>query len=274
MFETSYRPISDEHPEWGLIALLPWDQRIFGFPVADYQLRDSLYTAKSREAFRACLENWAGTNRVELIGCNAPAEDTIGCALLPVVGFAYVDYTLKINQSRLQSWDPPASKLPVRIAQEEDRTSLEAVAQNAFRAGRYHMDPRFPRALSELRYKHWVANALAAAGPGSRLYVTGEIGKVSGFFHVNIEGDEAYITIIAVQFDKQGGRTGHDLAAGSLADLKSRGIRRMSSKVSAMNSSVINLATYLGWRVSDPQVIFHWHAPNAPHLVQPREIFS
>lgn len=273
MFETSYTPLSNDHPEWGSIALLPWDAEIFGFPVADLRVGDSAEAARGLEVFRACLNDWAKRNRAELIGCSAPAEDMIWSALLPEAGFHYVDYTLKINQQRLQSWTPPPVKQSVRLAEPEDRSSLEAVAQTAFRAGRYHMDPRFPRALSELRYKHWVTNALAAAGPSSRLYVTGDVGQVSGFFHVNVQGEEAYITIIAVQLDRQGGRTGHDLATGGLADLKSRGIRRMNSKVSAMNSGVINLATYLGWRVSDPEVVFHWHAPDAPHLVKLEQVF-
>lgn len=274
MFETSYAPLKNDHPEWGSVALLPWDQEIFGFQVADLRVGDSGEAAKNREEFRQSIDDWAKRNQAELIGCSAPAEDPIWPALLAWAGFAYVDYTLKINQQRLQSWTPPPVKQPVRLAEPEDRVSLEAVAQTAFRAGRYHMDPRFPRALSELRYKHWVANALAAAGPGSRLYVTGDVGQVTGFFHVNVNGEEAYITIIAVELEKQGGRTGHDLATGGLADLKSRGIRRMNSKVSAMNSGVINLATYLGWRVSDPEVVFHWHAPDAPHLVKPDSVFG
>jgi hypothetical protein len=274
MFEASYQLLSVEHPQWGRVATLPWDEKVFGFPVGDYQAGDSRSIAITCANFRENLANWAEKNRVELVGCSIAADDILWCTLLPELGFTFVDYTLKISQPRLQTWEAPPSKLPVRLAQLIDEASIESIAQHAFRAGRYHMDPRFPRPLSELRYKHWLSNALAASGPTSRLYVTGEEGHATGFFHVNLDGDAAYITIIAVALDKQGTRTGIDLCAGALRDLKSIGIRRMSSKVSAMNSGVLNLAIYLGWRVSDPQAVFHWHAPNGPHLVKRDDVFA
>lgn len=274
MFEASYQVLSDRHPHWGRVAVLPWDAQIFGFPVGDFQAGDLQYLVGTCAKFQETLSLWAAENRVELIACTVPADDIRWCALLQQLGFAYVDYTLKISQTHLQRWEPPGSKIAVRLAQPEDQESVERIAQHAFRAGRYHMDPRFPRALSELRYKRWLSNAFAALGPGSRLYVTGEVGHTTSFFHVNLNGNEAYITIIAVDPDYQGGPTGIDLCTGALIDLKSMGIRRMSSKVSAMNSGVMNFAGYFGWRFSEPQAVFHWHAPDAPHLVSSDQVFA
>ena len=274
MFEASYHLLSAEYPQYGRVATLPWDEKIFGFPVGDYQAGDPRYVANTRTNFQESLHDWAGMNRVELVGCSVDADDLLWCTLLPELGFTFVDYTLKITQPRLQSYEPPTPKIPVRLVQPEDQPSVEQIAQHAFRAGRYHRDSRFPRLLSDLRYKHWIANAFAALGPSSRLYVTGKEGQATSFFHVNLDGDQAYITIIAVAPDRQGGRTGIDLCAGALIDLKSIGIRRMSSKVSAMNSGVMNLAVFFGWRFSDPQTVFHWHAPNAPHLVPPDEVYA
>lgn len=274
MFEASYQDLSPDRPEWGRVAILPWDQEIFGFPVGDYQAGDVRQIAGSREEFQATLSGWAERFGVELVGSSVAADDVLWCTLLPELGFAFVDYTLKIAQPRLQAWVPTAAKLPVRLAQPVDKTSVELIAQHAFRAGRYHRDPRFPRSLSDLRYKHWLGNTFSASSPFSRLYVTGDEGKATSFFHVNLSDDEAYITIIAVAPEKQGGRTSVDLCTGVLIDLKSMGIRRMSSKISAMNSGVMNLAVFFGWRFSDPQSVFHWHSRNAPHLVQPEEVFS
>lgn len=274
MFEASHQVLSEPHPEFGRVSTLPWDEKIFGFPVGDYQAGDSRTVAKQTEMFLHSLQKWAADNRVELVGSSVAADDTLWCTLFPELGFTFVDYTLKISQPRLQGWQAPHAKGPVRLAQPIDEPSVELIAQHAFRAGRYHRDSRFPKALSDLRYKQWLGNAFAALGPSSRLYLTGEVGHATGFFHVNLEGEHAYITIIAVAPDKQGGRTGIDLCTGALTDLKSMGIRRMSSKVSAMNSGVMNLAVFFGWRFSDPQAVFHWHAPNAPHLVKPDEVYA
>jgi hypothetical protein len=274
MFDASHQLLSAEHPEWGRIATLPWDEKIFGFPVGDYQPGDSRSIAATRPSFQEKLRNWSEMNRIELVGASVPADDILWCRLLPELGFAFVDYTLKISQPSLQAWEPSPFKIPVRLAQPEDQPSVERIAQLAFRAGRYHMDPCFPRSLSELRYKQWLSNAFAASGPSSRLYVTGEVGQATSFFHVNVDGEDAYITIIAVAPDKQGGRTAVDLCTGALTDLKSMGVRRMSSKVSAMNSGVMNVAVFFSWRFSDPQAVFHWHAPNAPHLAKPEDMFA
>jgi hypothetical protein len=274
MFEATYQALSDEHPQWGHVAILPWDQVIFGFPVADYRAGDSRYIANTRTSFRERFNQWAAVNRVELVGCAVAAEDILWCRMLQELDFVYVDYNLKVSRSRLQSQKLPPSKIPVRLAQMEDQASVERIAQHAFRAGRYHMDPRFPRSLSELRYKHWLGNAFAALGPGSRLYVTGELGQATSFLHVNLMGDEAYVTIIAVAPENQGGRIGLDLCAGVVRDLQTLGIKRMSSKLSPMNLNIMNFMVYFGWRFSDPQSVFHWHAPDAPHLVPSEEIQS
>jgi len=273
MFEASYQMLLANCPDFGRISTLPWDEKIFGFPVADYQSGDARVIAGAKREFSKTLEAWADVNRVELVGASVPAEDVLWCTLLPILGFTFVDYTIKISQPRLQAWTPPPTKGAVRLAEPADEAGVEYIAQHAFRAGRYHRDGRFPRALSDLRYKQWMTNAFTSLGQGSRLYLTGEVGHATGFFHVNLDGEYAYITIIAVAPDKQGGRTGLDLAAGALADLKAIGIRKMNSKISAMNSGVMNLAVFLGWRLADAHAVFHWHAPDAPHLVKEEDVF-
>ena len=274
MFETSYEPLSDQHPDWGRIAVLPWDCEIFGFPVADYQGGDLIDIANTLPEFKEAFNRWTEKNRVELVHCIVPAQERLWLTLLPEIGFSYVDYTLKISTNRLHLWEPFHTKIPVRPAVPADRASIERIAELAFHVGRYHMDPRFPRPLSELRYQRWLGNALDAVGPQNRLYVTGEVGAVTSFFHVTLNGEEAYITIIAVDPARQGGRTGIDLCCEVLKDLKASGVRKMSSKISAMNNNVQNFCVYFGWRFSDPQVVFHWHAPNAPHLVKWEEVYE
>ncbi|MGB8646677.1 MAG: hypothetical protein WCF84_15660 [Anaerolineae bacterium] len=266
MFDSHYQNLSAENPEWGRVATLPWDAEIFGFPVGDYEAGDAAAIARNLDAFRAQFNQWAAANQVEIVHCTVPATNQPWYTLLPALGFAFVDYTLKIYTKSLHTAVIPMNKIPVRLADARDQESVERIAEQAFRAGRYYADPLFPKRLVEIRYRRWLANAFAALGDNSRLYVTGEVGNVTSFFHITREREEAYITIIAVEPTRHGSTIGVELCAGVLRDLQASGIKRMSSKISALNSGVMNFVNYYGWRFGNPQVAFHWHASDAPHL--------
>jgi hypothetical protein len=44
-------------------------------------------------------------------------------------------------------------------------------------------------------------------------------------------------------------------------------VRWITSKVSAANVGIISLVAGLGYRFREPEATFHWHAPDAPHLL-------
>lgn len=274
MFETSYQILSAENPKWGTIAILPWDTDIFGFPVAEFKAGDCVAVAEQRTAFEHLLTNWASTHAVELIACSISGDDARWRVLLPQLGFTFVDYALTAMLTKLQAVNLPPTRVPIREASREDQAEVERIAEHAFRAGRYHADPRFPRELADLRYRCWLGNAFASLGPKSHMYLTGEPGNITGFCHINLDGDRAYITILGVDPEFQNGTTPFGLFIGTLAQLKRAGVRHVSSKLSAMNTPIMNLAAFVGARFSQPQAIFHWHAPGAPHLVPLEAVYS
>jgi hypothetical protein len=154
------------------------------------------------------------------------------------------------------------------LATPADQESVEQIAEQAFNAGRYHVDARFPRALANLRFRRWLGRAFAEAGPDSRIYVIGESGALKAFTHSTVEGDRAYITIGGAVVDLQGHGAGAAIFLGTVEALRDSGIRRAQSKLSASNTPMMNLAAYAGSRFSDPQDVFHWHAADAPHLLK------
>ncbi len=215
------------------------------------------------------LRDWAAENSVELIGCSIPGEARAWRALLPGIGFDYVDTTLHATLARLQAMTYRPLRMPVRLALPDDRTGLEAIGERAFRAGRYHADPRFPRELADLRYRRWLADAVAAAGPANRIYVTGESGAPTAFVHVTLQDSESgYVTLMGADPSAQSSTAPVAVWIGTMQALKDAGIRRLDSKLSAGNPRMINLAAYAGWRLSEPRLVFHWHAPEARHLLR------
>jgi hypothetical protein len=266
VLEASFQPLEDGTPGWGRVAILPWDTEIFGFPVAAWQPGDPAAIAADPEAFRKGFRGWASTHGIELVACTVVADDRAWQAILPEVGFAFVEQTVRIRL-RLQAFDAPPPATPVRLATPEDGPSLEEIAGNAFRHGRYHADPRFPRELADHRYQYWVRSTFRSTDPRDRVYVLGRPGTVKGFFQLQLNEDRAETGIMAVSKALQGSPAGPELVIGTQLALKSEGVRWITSKVSAANVALLNLVTSLGYRLRQPEATYHWHAPDAPHLL-------
>ncbi|MDP9100254.1 MAG: GNAT family N-acetyltransferase [Verrucomicrobiota bacterium] len=267
MSDPTYHDLLAASPDWGRVGVLSWDSDVFGFLVATYQPGEPSSVFENLRPIHTALQEWAVGNRVELIGCSTSAHEPRWRALLPRLGFVHVDSTLTYTMPKLQRTKFPRS-YAVRLATPADQASVEQIAEQAFNAGRYHADVRFPRTLANLRFRRWLSQAFAEAGPDSRVYVIGESGAARAFTHSTVEGDRAYITIGGALMDLQGHGAGAAIFLGTVEALRDSGIRRAQSKLSASNTPMMNLAAFAGSRFSDPQDVFHWHAADAPHLLE------
>lgn len=274
MFEAAYEHLSAENPEWGNVALLPWDTEIFGFAVADFKPGDARVIFEHRSAIGARLTSWATEQQAELIGCSVPAAEERWRTLLPRIGFTYVDSTLTYTLPKLQTVRFGRKHTPVRLATMADQAAVERVCETGFRAGRYHADARFPVTLANARYRRWLAKEFESLGDSNRVYVAGKIGAAIGFIHVRVEGDEAYLTLGGADPAMQSGILPFSVFIGTLEALRDSGVRRVESKLSAGNTPMLNLASYAGSRFSEPETVFHWHASESQHLVNFDSLFS
>src|SRR5262245_60726499 len=148
MSETSFRPLREDCPEWGRVTVIPWDTEIFGFPVGAYEPGDARVVGASREPFRRCFGEWAAAHAVELVACSVGGGDRAWQVLLPDLGFAWIEQTIRLA-CRLDRFQSPPPTRPVRLATPEDRPQVEEIAGHVFRHGRYHADPRFPTELAD-----------------------------------------------------------------------------------------------------------------------------
>lgn len=267
MFSAAFEPLRADCPEWGQAAVLQWDAEIFGFGVADYKVGDVERVKSDPEGFCSALVNWANNKQVELISSSVLASDLQWCAVLQEQGFRFVDYTVECVNKRIQSLHVLPTRNPVRLATPSDQAGVERLAESAFRFGRYHADPRFPRELADRRYSWWVRNAFRRMGPGVPIYLTGQPEHITGFVQATVNGSDAHINIAAVEPTLQGGIIGYDLIGGALLNLKAAGVRRVTTKVSAANTAIMNIVVGFEGRFRPSQAVFHWHAPNAPHLL-------
>ncbi len=104
------------------------------------------------------------------------------------------------------------------------------------------------------------------------MYVVGKPGNVKGFFQLRLVEDRAEVGIMGVAESAKGSPAALDLMTGMQLDLKALGIRWITAKLSAGNTRVINLVSHFGYRFRNAQATFHWHAPEARHLLPPGTI--
>jgi hypothetical protein len=269
MPEVSAQALDVGHPEWGRVFVVPWDTDIFGFPVAIYEPGEASALQGALKAFGERFLAWASERRVELISCAVAADERVWRALLPVLGFTVVEQTLELS-FRVQTYAASPPTRPVRLATADDHPQIEEIAGHTFRHGRYHADPRFPLDLADRRYRHWIRSALMSGDPAARVYVVGPPGGVQGFFQLRLVADRAEVGIMGVTASAKGSSAGLQLMTGAQLELKALGVRWITSKLSAGNTRIMNMVAHFGWRFRNAQATFHWHAPDAPHLL-PRE---
>jgi hypothetical protein len=272
MAEVSVGPLDAERPEWGRVFVVPWDTEIFGFPVGTYDPGDARAVHAGREAFGGQFRAWASSRQVELVSCAVEADERVWRTVLPELGFTCVEQTLDLA-FRVQAYAAAPPSRPVRLATVDDHAQIEEIAGRTFRHGRYNADPRFPPALADRRYRHWVRSACTSASPADRVYVVGKPGSVKGFFQLRLAEDRAEVGIMGVAESAKGSPAALDLMTGMHLDLKGLGIRWITAKISAGNTRVINLVAHFGYRFRSAKATFHWHAPDARHLL-PRGTIS
>ncbi len=265
-FHLEFTHLSPDNIAWGEVALIPWDAAIFGFPVGTLKGADWSIVANQAERFMADLAAWAAAHNVEVVSCEIAASNTHAMALLPLLGFQFVDCKIEAQHRRLQRQDLPATRFPIRLAQPADVLIIQDIAERVFEFGRYITDYRFPQALANRRYRQWITNALAAPAD-NQVYVAGEPGDVIAFHHVVVNGETADLRLSAVDAERQAIGVGFYLYNGSLQILKDQGVRAAYASVSPANVAVMNIYASLGFQFSQPTLVYHWHRPNSTSLV-------
>lgn len=268
MFSVQYRPLLDADPNWAKIASLPWDEAIFGFPVADLSLSGNpLPETNPSRALRDALYAFCGQTKSELVSARAGGADTATQAMLIAAGFLPVDFSILAQIRQLKPESLPKQRFPLRPAEPEDREAILRIAESAFAFGRYHGDPGFPRDLANRRYVQWVRNAFDSGNPDDHVLVLGRPNAALGFMNVVICDGHADLRLGAVDPANEIGFAGVALYAETLRAVHALGARSASAKIAAANTRVMNVCALLGYRFFRPEATLHWHAPNSRRLL-------
>ena len=112
VFQPEYDDLSTASPQWGKVALLPWDEEIFGFPVADFQLGPNPPQTEDLPLFISALEDFSARTNARLVSAHVQGEDMSTIARLERADFSLVEFSLVATFSRLDAeLLPPPSQL-------------------------------------------------------------------------------------------------------------------------------------------------------------------
>jgi RimJ/RimL family protein N-acetyltransferase len=266
VFRTEYDYLSTASPEWGKIALLPWDEEIFGFPVADFQLGPNPPQIQDLSVFINALEDFSARTKAQLVSTHTRGDDMSAIARLVKAGFSPVEFSLVATLPRIKPASLPPRRLTLREAIPEDHSVICDIASSAFQFGRYHTDPQFPCELANARYVRWMRNALDGLDPNNFVYVLGRPGEVLGFMDVVICDGHADLRLAAVDPHNNLGFMGFSLYAETLRTLLEHKVKSASAKIAAANTRAMNVYSMLGFQFSRPEAVLHWHAPEFSNL--------
>jgi len=174
-----------------------------------------------------------------------------------------VDCLVTLGMRNIQRAPVDPTPLPLREACDQDLEKLETIAGSAFQTGRYHLDPLFPRALADKRYRVWVRNALTGRMPGNVLVAEHE-GVIAGFLVQRIDGDRCDGQLACVNPEFKHNIVMHSLLAAHTAWLRPRGIRKTTGRISIGLMQAINLNLVLHAELRHADYVLHWHSTAHP----------
>lgn len=234
----------------------PWDTAVFGFPVL--QITDiRLLGPRGAEEIEGFLQarDSIGSG---LVSCRLPHDRLRESMLLEEIGFRFIEMVYQpeiCNFSQLDAHDP--ADLSPSLAGENDLPQVLDIAGDAFGNERFHVDPRLPRELGNLRYQNWVRSSVSHLT--QRLYVLRDNALVVAFFVLENQPDgTCYWHLNAVAPHLQGKGYGLRAWRTMLMHAKDNGALRVRTSIVARNHRVLNLYARLGFRFSSPSMTFHW----------------
>lgn len=235
---------------------IPGDSDVFGFPVLQIGRLEVRGTSAGTDMAR--FEAARDRIGAGLVSCRLSHDCLQESMLLEGHGFRFIEMVYQPELEDLRGRDlGDASALDVALADGALLPELEAIAGNAFRNERFHVDPRLDSAMGDERYRRWVRNSLSH--PTQRLYAVRDGQRVVAFFVTEMYADgSCYWHLNAVATDAQGQGYGRRAWLAMLNQAREAGAARVRTCIVARNHRVLNLYARLGFRFPPPLMTFHW----------------
>ncbi len=238
----------------------PWDSIVFHFLAVQID-RLEYRSFKGETLFK---EFTSILNQVDcgFISCRLSHDKLKESMLLEDFGFRFIEmlYQPLFNNLENSSFLDDEQNLHVSIASQADIPEIIKIAGLAYGNERFHMDPRLPSVLGDIRYQNWIKNTITH--PSQKLYSVKDGDKLVSFFITEDIGDsQCYWHLNAVNPIYQGQGYGRRSWRKMLNFARQSGFISVKTCIAARNHRVLNLYAQLGFSFPPPLMTFHWVAP-------------
>ncbi|MFT3847202.1 MAG: GNAT family N-acetyltransferase [Propionivibrio sp.] len=233
-----------------------WDEAVCGFPVLQISSLDVKGPGAGGD-FRQ-FERIRDHLGAGLVSCRLSHEHLRESMLLEDQGFRFIEMMfgpeLELSKHPAERTD---DLLMVERAGDDDLPHLLEIAGSSFQNERFKMDPRLDPAISDQRFRNWVASSLHH--PRQRLYAVREKRRNIAFFVTELLDDgTCYWHLNAVSPDLQGQGYGLRVWRSMIEQAAKDSAVRVRTSIAARNHRVLNLYARLGFRFPPPSMTFHW----------------
>jgi len=142
---------------------------------------------------------------------------------------------------------------------EADKVNLCELASRTFSNTRFHLDPLLGLRMGDERYKTWMRNAFDLSH--QQVLKCVHEGEIVAFFVQEFpEPGHVFWSLVGLTPGLQGRGLGKRIWQAAMRWLQGRGVSKISTSISSLNTPVLNLYARLGFRFPEPEMTFHWHS--------------
>jgi len=217
-------------------TMMAWDTEFFGIRTGRATHLDG-------------LGEWAVENTVGLVCLLIDSDRPIEIQEAEERGFRFMDVRVTLD-TRTRAI--PSS---VRLAREEDVSSLCSIARHAFPLTRFYADPLLPDERCDDLYAEWTRSMCSG---GADIVLVAERDKQPvGYVTVNVDEVASEIGLIAVADDYRGQGIGYELVRGALDWAYTRDASEMTVVTQGRNIGALRTFEGCGFRVTNTSLWFH-----------------
>jgi ribosomal protein S18 acetylase RimI-like enzyme len=241
------------------VAAIPWDTKLFGYPVAEVKSFDLGLEAERARGFSG-LSEWLKDHDIKLCSVRIPLDGVSNIHAFEAFGFRFVELGYYPTLRDLQNFEVQSDEsLVISVASSADQAALEGIADGGFPFGRFHQDPRIDSRMGDKRYSQWVTNAFANSKQ-EVLKVTQNEAIVGFFVNEYPDAQSTFWSLTAISKEFRGASIGKRVWKAMMAREKANHRHTISTSISSHNIPVMNLYVSLGFRFPAPVVTLHWKA--------------
>jgi dTDP-4-amino-4,6-dideoxy-D-galactose acyltransferase len=201
----------------------------------------------------ARIDRWADEHVAACVYFLASGEDPASVHAAEDAGFHLMDLRTELGRDAAPG---PAEGL--RLAREEDREILRAIARSSHGITRFYADPRFPNDRCDDLYATWIERSLD--GWAQAVLVVEAEGVASGYVSVHLDGERGSIGLIAVDERARGRGLGEALSRGAVDWCAAAGASSVSVVTQGRNAAALRTFERAGFRTQSVGLWFHkWY---------------